>query len=114
MSQKGERNANPPRLVRKHLAGRHGLLKAEEQATKKGLAVTIGRILRQSRLSQTEASRILRIGQPKVSALLNRQLEGFSVERLMRLLTVLGRDVEIVVRQKPNSRKAARISISAA
>lgn len=112
MPEKTEGNADG-RLMRKPLR-RHRLSKDEEQATKSGLAVAISRILRQRRLSQTEASRVLRIGQPKVSALLNRQVEGFSVERLMRLLTALGRDVDIVVRQKPNSRKAARISIKAA
>jgi hypothetical protein len=40
--------------------------------------------------------------------------EGFSVERLMTLLTALDRDVEIVIRKKPRSRSVARISVVAA
>jgi hypothetical protein len=36
------------------------------------------------------------IDQPKVSALLNGRLANFSTDRLMRLLTALGQDVEIV------------------
>jgi hypothetical protein len=44
----------------------------------------------------------------------NYKLAGFSVERLMNLLTALDQDVEIVIRQKPRSRKAARISVVAA
>jgi hypothetical protein len=36
------------------------------------------------------------------------------VERLMNLLTALGQDVEIVIRRKPRSRRAARISVVAA
>jgi predicted XRE-type DNA-binding protein len=41
------------------------------------------------------------IDQPKVSALLSGRLTNFSSERLMRLLTRLGQDVEIVVKSKP-------------
>ena len=55
-----------------------------------------------------------RPNQPKVSALRNYKLEGFSVERLMTLLTTLDQDVEIVIRKKPRSRAAARISVVAA
>ncbi len=60
------------------------------------------------------AAELLGIGQPKVSALLNYKLAGFSVERLMTLLTALDRDVEIVIKKKPKSRSAARISVIAA
>ena len=49
----------------------------------------------------------------KVSALRNTKLEGFSVERLMTLLNALDQDVEIVIRAKPRSRAAARISVVA-
>ena len=42
------------------------------------------------------------------------KLEGFSVERLMTLLNALDQDVEIVIRAKPRSRAAARISVVAA
>lgn len=47
-------------------------------------------------------------------ALRNDKLSGVSVERLMNLLTALDQDVEIVIRKKPRSRKAARISTVAA
>ena len=56
---------------------------------------------------------MLGVTQPKVSALRNYKLSGFSVERLMNLLTALDQDVEIVIRRKPRSRKAARISVVA-
>jgi len=51
------------------------------------------------------------IDQPKVSALLNGRLANFSSDRLMRLLTALGQDVEIVVRAKPRDRDRGRISV---
>ena len=67
-----------------------------------------------ARLSQVAAAARLGLNQPKVSALRNYKLEGFSVERLMTLLTTLDQDVEIVIRKKPRSRAAARISVVAA
>jgi predicted XRE-type DNA-binding protein len=57
---------------------------------------------------------VLGLAQPKVSALRNYRLTGFSLERLMTLLTALDKDIEIVIRQKPRSRRAARISVVAA
>lgn len=53
-------------------------------------------------------------GKPKVSSLVNYQLEGFSVERLMNFLTALDQDVDIVIRRKPTSRKGGRILVTAA
>jgi hypothetical protein len=55
----------------------------------------------------------LGVTQPKVSALRHYKLAGFSVERLMNLLTALDQDVEIVIRRKPRSRKSARVSVVA-
>jgi predicted XRE-type DNA-binding protein len=68
----------------------------------------------QRHLTQAAAAELLGISQPKVSALVNYKLDGFSVERLMTFLTALDRDIEIVVRKKPRSRRAARISVIAA
>ena len=66
------------------------------------------------KISQADAAKVLGVTQPKVSALRRYKLEGFSVERLMNLLTALDQDVEIVIRRKPRSRKAGRISVVAA
>jgi predicted XRE-type DNA-binding protein len=41
-------------------------------------------------------AKILRIPQPKVSALKNYRLDGFSVEKLLEFLTGLYQDVEIM------------------
>jgi len=89
---------------------------AREKQTKIRLALAINRLLAVRRLSQTAASRKLGIGQPKVSALHNYRLDGFSVERLLHLLTRLGCEVEIVVSLSPRrrSRTAPRILVSAA
>ena len=51
------------------------------------------------------------IDQPKVSALLNGRLANFSSGRLMRLLTTLGQDVEIVIKAKPRRRERGRVRV---
>jgi predicted XRE-type DNA-binding protein len=79
-----------------------GLPNPEERLVKADLAIRISEAIRARRLTQTRAAHILKIDQPKISRLLRGQLSGFSTERLMHFLTLLGRDVEITV--KPASR----------
>jgi predicted XRE-type DNA-binding protein len=85
---------------------------AEERQTKVQLAVAINRAITENDWSQSEAADMLGINQPKVSALRKYRLEGFSVERLMLFLTVLGNDIDISV--KPRRRGPGRISVQAA
>jgi len=91
-----------------------GFADAEERQTKLKLAYALNEIVEARRLTQGAAATLLGLSQPKVSALRNYKLEGFSVERLMTLLTALDQDIEIVIRKKPRSRAAARISVVAA
>ena len=83
----------------------------EEELTKAKLVWEIEQIIKKKRLTQAEAAKMMGINQPKVSALLRRKLDGFSVERLIHFLNALGQDIDIVVRQKPSSRKQAIISV---
>lgn len=91
-----------------------GYADAEERQTKLRLAYALNRVMKNRRITQTAAATLLGINQPKVSALINYKLAGFSVERLMTFLTALDRDVDIVIRKKPRSRPSARISVVAA
>lgn len=91
-----------------------GFADAGERQVKLRLAYAINIIVAKRHLKQIEAAKLLGINQPKVSALTNYKLGGFSVERLMGFLNALDRDVEIVVKRKPRSRKKARISVVAA
>ena len=91
-----------------------GFPDAAERQAKLRLAYALNQVLDQWKLTQAETARVLGVGQPKVSALRRHKLAGFSVERLMTLLTALDRDVEIVIRRKPRSRRAGRISVVAA
>jgi predicted XRE-type DNA-binding protein len=88
-----------------------GLPEAEEELTKAQLASHIRQVIKRQRLTQVAAAALMGIDQPKVSALLNGRLANFSSERLMRLLTALGQDVEITVRAKPRNRAHGRILV---
>ncbi len=72
----------------------------DEVHAKAELTARIADIISSRGLSQAAAAKVLHIDQPKVSALLRGRLSGFSTERLMKFLTALGRDVEIVVRTR--------------
>lgn len=87
---------------------------ATERQAKLRLAYALNQVLDRRGMRQAAAAKVLGLSQPKVSALRNYKLAGFSVERLMTLLTAVDQDVEIVIRQKPRSRRAGRISIVAA
>ena len=91
-----------------------GFPDAAERQAKLRLAYALNQVLDGRKLSQEDAAKVLGVTQPKVSALRHYKLAGCSVERLMNLLTALDQDVEIVIRQKPRSRKVARISVVAA
>jgi predicted XRE-type DNA-binding protein len=75
-----------------------GLPDADELMTKAKLALRIEQIMRERKLTQARAAKLLGVDQPKISALARGRLDGFSVERLFRFLNALDRDVEIVIR----------------
>jgi predicted XRE-type DNA-binding protein len=91
-----------------------GFADSSERQTKVRLAMAINDVLKRRGLSQGKAAELLGINQPKVSALSKYRLEGFSVERLMRFLTSLNQDIEIVVRNRPRSRRPGRVFVTAA
>jgi len=90
-----------------------GLPNPEERLAKADLAIRIAGVIRSRRLTQANAARILKIDQPKISRLLRGQLSGFSTERLMHFLTLLGRDIEIVVKPAPRSRRLGHMRVVA-
>lgn len=79
-----------------------------EALAKAQLAARITDILKTRRLTQMDAAKLLSVDQPKVSALLRGQLRGFSYERLLRFLTILGCDIRIVVTAAPKTRRSKR------
>lgn len=90
-----------------------GLPNPEERLAKADLAIRIASAIRARKLTQARAARVLKIDQPKVSRLLRGRLSGFSTERLMHFLTLLGRDIEIIVKAAPRSRRQGRLRVVA-
>jgi predicted XRE-type DNA-binding protein len=88
-----------------------GYADADEMLIKAQLVAKIAEIIKRKGLTQTQAAELLGMAQPKLSNLLRGQFRGFSERRLMDCLTKLGRDVQIVVKATPRSRKDGRLSI---
>jgi predicted XRE-type DNA-binding protein len=77
---------------------------ADDMLVKAQLATKIGQIIKQRRLTQSDAADIIGLPQPKLSGLLRGQFRGVSEAKMLHCLTRLGRDVTIVVgpaRRKP-------------
>jgi predicted XRE-type DNA-binding protein len=89
-----------------------GLPQAEDLLAKAELAAKIIAEIQRRRLTQSRAAAILGIDQPKISALKQGKLSGFSIERLMRFLLLLGRDIEITVKNRPRSRSTAKLRVA--
>ena len=79
---------------------------------KSDLAARITDIIRRRRLNQAQAAKVLGVDQPKISALKRGRLSGFSLERLLRFLILLGQDVEIAVKDHRGSRRQARLLVA--
>ena len=91
-----------------------GLADADTHLLKAELVTRIDAIVRQrGGITQTEAARILGLSQPDVSRLLRGDFREYSLERLLRLLTTLGRDIDIVIRP-PRSAAGGKLRIAAA
>lgn len=88
-----------------------GIENPEEELTKAKLVWEIEQIIKKRKLTQAAAAKAMKINQPKVSALIRRKLDGFSVERLLHFLNALGQDIDIVIHPKPRNRKQARINV---
>jgi predicted XRE-type DNA-binding protein len=82
---------------------------AEDMAVKAQLVAQVTDIIRQRGLTQQKVASLLGLTQPKVSRILKGQFRGISQRRLLRCLTRLGRDVEIVVR--PARRRTGRLTV---
>jgi predicted XRE-type DNA-binding protein len=89
-----------------------GLPEPEEELAKAQLASCIRQVIRRRRLTQVAAASRMGIDQPKVSAILNGKLANFSADRLMRLLTGLGQDVEIRIKATPRGRAHGQIRVT--
>ena len=79
--------------------------RSAELILKSSLLQALQETIRSRGWRQVEAATHLGIDQAKVSKLLNGQMAGFSVERLVHFLSLLGQDVEVTVRQAPRGQR---------
>ena len=86
---------------------------ADAHMLKAELVGRIDALVRRRGITQAEAARLLGLSQPDVSRLLKGDFREYSLERLFRLLTALGRDIDIVIR-RPRSPDGAKLRIAAA
>jgi predicted XRE-type DNA-binding protein len=91
-----------------------GFADAGERKLRVELAMKINELIAARKLQQAAAAALFGISQPHVSELKNYKLNRFSSERLLRFLTQLDRDVEIVIRPKAKGRSEGHLRVSMA
>lgn len=63
---------------------------AEEAQEKSDLAMQIYKVIKQKEIAENEVTNLLGIDQPKVSDIIRGKLSKYSINKLMRLLRLLG------------------------
>lgn len=91
-----------------------GFADSDERRLRVQLAMQLNELIAARPLTQAQAAALFGIPQPHVSELRNYKLTRFSSERLLRFLTQLDRDVQIVIRPKARGRAAGLVSVRVA
>ena len=78
-----------------------GYPNAGEHVLKAKFAMVINRIIKERKLTQVGAAKLLDTDQPKISRLSRGQLSGFSIDKLMVFLILLNQDIEVNVKPHP-------------
>ena len=89
-----------------------GFADAAERKLRVQLAMRLNELIAEHRFAQAKVAALFGIPQPHVSELKNYKLTRFSSERLLRFLTLLDRDVEIVIRPKASRHAPGHVSVS--
>lgn len=91
-----------------------GFPDADERKLRVELAMQLNELLAARRLTQASVAQIFGIPQPHISELKHYKLNRFSSERLLHFVTLLDRDVEIIIRPKAEGRASGVVSVSVA
>lgn len=91
-----------------------GFENSQEELTKAELTRRIYLAIKRKELTQVAAGKILGLRQPDVSKLMRGRFTGFSTDRLFSFLRALGKDIEIVIKEKGKNRREAEIRVLAA
>lgn len=87
--------------------------KSAELILKSNLLQAVQDTIKSRGWKQVEAAVQLGIDQAKVSKLMAGQMAGFSIERLVHFLSLLGQDVVVTVRQAPRERRRGTVRTTA-
>lgn len=91
-----------------------GLPNAEEHQLKAALVVQLHRLLKERKLTQAAAAKRVGVAQPDLSKILGGHFRGYSIERLMRMLTAFDQDIEIAMKPRKKAGQPGRITFIAA
>lgn len=89
-----------------------GFTNPEEELAKAKLVSIINDIIEKRGLTQKQAGEILGVNQPKISALKNGRLKGFSIERLFSFLEALDQHIEITITAKSEAKTEQGIYVA--
>ena len=84
-----------------------GVVHPERVQARAQIMSRIAEIIRERRLTQQKASKLLGIPQSKISCLMNGKLSMFSLDHLFELLNALDREVEIIIRPRTKEERVA-------
>ncbi len=87
-----------------------GLPDAESLFFKSKIVVELHWLIKKRKLTQTAAAKLIGISQPDLSDVLRGRFGGYSAERLLRMLTAFGQDVEITIKPHAKMGKPGRIA----
>ena len=82
-----------------------------EALAKAELATQIASAIADRGLTQTRAADLFGVNQADISDLVRGKLKGFSTDRLLRFLSALGRDIEIVVHARRRTGRLGRLRV---
>jgi len=94
------RPTDSPEAVPAPVATLEGVDELENLRIRGELMVQIKRLIRERRLTQTDAAKIFRVSQPRVSDLVRGKADRFSIDALVTMLYYAGEEVSLVVRPR--------------
>jgi predicted XRE-type DNA-binding protein len=89
-----------------------GLPDAEDMLLKSTIVIELRRLIKRRKLTQTAAAKLMDVGQADLSRILHGHFRGYSLAKLMRMLTAFDQDVEITLRPHSKTGEAGRIIFS--
>lgn len=75
------------------------------------LTMRINELLQDRKLTQAKVAALFSVPQPHISELKSYKLSRFSSERLMHFITMLDKDVEIIIRPKAKGHESGLLSV---